>query len=94
MIAANVAAAETLDQAGMHCMYRIHDAPDPIKLEALAQLLKSLGMGGRPGTLARRRPVAPARAAEGHELSPIVSQLVLRAQSQAAYAPRNIGHFG
>ncbi len=45
MIAANVAAAETLDQAGMHCMYRIHDAPDPIKLEALAQLLQSLGMG-------------------------------------------------
>ena len=95
MIAANVAAAETLDQAGMHCMYRIHDAPDPIKLEALAQLLKSLGMGGRPGTLAR--PADLSRLLEQlkeHELSPIVGQLVLRAQSQAAYAPRNIGHFG
>jgi ribonuclease R len=95
MIAANVAAAETLDQAGMHCMYRIHDAPDPIKLEALAQLLQSLGMGGGPGTLAR--PADLSRLLEQlkeHELSPIVSQLVLRAQSQAAYAPRNIGHFG
>ena len=95
MIAANVAAAETLDQAGMHCMYRIHDAPDPIKLEALAQLLQSLGMGRSPGTLAR--PADLARLLEQlkeHELSPIVSQLVLRAQSQAAYAPRNIGHFG
>jgi ribonuclease R len=95
MIAANVAAAETLDGAGMHCMYRIHDAPDPIKLEALAQLLQSLGMGRGPGTLAR--PADLSRLLEQlkeHELSPIVSQLVLRAQSQAAYAPRNIGHFG
>jgi ribonuclease R len=95
MIAANVAAAESLDQAGMHCMYRIHDAPDPIKLEALAQLLQSLGMGRGPGTLAR--PADLSRLLEQlkeHELSPIVSQLVLRAQSQAAYAPRNIGHFG
>jgi ribonuclease R len=95
MIAANVAAAESLDQAGMHCMYRIHDAPDPIKLEALAQLLQSLGMGRGPGTLGR--PADLSRLLEQlkeHELSPIVSQLVLRAQSQAAYAPRNIGHFG
>jgi ribonuclease R len=95
MIAANVAAAETLDGAGMHCMYRIHDAPDPIKLEALAQLLQSLGMGRGTGTLAR--PADLSRLLEQlkeHELSPIVSQLVLRAQSQAAYGPRNIGHFG
>jgi ribonuclease R len=95
MIGANVAAAETLDQAGMPGMYRIHDAPDPIKLEALAQLLQSLGMGRGPGSLAR--PADLARLLEQlkeHELSPIVSQLVLRAQSQAAYAPRNIGHFG
>ncbi len=95
MIAANVAAAETLDQAGMHCMYRIHDAPDPVKLEAIAQLLQSLGMGRGPGTLAR--PADLSRLLEQlkeHELSPVISQLVLRAQSQAAYAPRNIGHFG
>ena len=95
MIAANVAAAETLDRAGMPGMYRIHDAPDPIKLEALAQLLQSLGMGRGAGGLAR--PADLSRLLEQlkeHELSPIVSQLVLRAQSQAAYAPRNIGHFG
>jgi ribonuclease R len=95
MIAANVAAAETLDRAGMHCMYRIHDAPDPIKLEALAQLLQSLGMGRGPGALARTADLSRLlEQLKEHELSPIVSQLVLRAQSQAAYAPRNIGHFG
>jgi ribonuclease R len=95
MIGANVAAAETLDQAGMHCMYRIHDAPDPIKLEALAQLLQSLGMSRGPGTLARPADLSHLlEQLKEHELSPIVSQLVLRAQSQAAYGPRNIGHFG
>jgi ribonuclease R len=52
-------------------------------------------MGRGAGTLAR--PADLSRLLEQlkeHELSPIVSQLVLRAQSQAAYAPRNIGHFG
>ena len=29
MIAANVAAAETLERAAQPCMYRVHDAPDP-----------------------------------------------------------------
>src|SRR6266404_6591987 len=33
MIAANVAAAETLEKQRQPCMYRIHDAPDPAKLE-------------------------------------------------------------
>ena len=45
MIAANVAAAETLEQAGWPCMYRVHDRPDPVKLEGLAQLLEQLGIG-------------------------------------------------
>ena len=82
MIAANVAAAETLDQAGMHCIPHPR-CPDPVKLEALAQLLQSLGMGRGQGTLAR--PADLSRLLEQlkeHELSPVVSQLVLRARAR------------
>ena len=53
MIAANVAAAETLEQASAPCMYRVHDRPDPVKIEALVQLLDSLGLARGRGVLAK-----------------------------------------
>lgn len=95
MITANVAAAETLERHGAPCMYRIHDKPDSVKLEGLGQLLKSLGLvrqgisNAKPKDLARL--IAKTR---DHPLSPLVSNLLLRAQSQAVYAPDNIGHYG
>jgi ribonuclease R len=95
MIAANVAAAEALEQAGTVCMYRVHDKPDPIKLEALADLLDRLGVGGGRGTLGRPKDIARLlERVQEHELAPTISSFVLRAQSQAVYSPDNIGHFG
>jgi ribonuclease R len=94
MIAANVAAAETLEQAGWPCMYRVHDRPDPVKLEALAGLLRQLGLP-HGGDLARPRDLARLlERLAGHELAPLIGTLVLRAQSQAVYSPHNIGHYG
>ena len=58
MIAANVAAAETLEQAGRPCMYRVHDRPDPVKLEALAQLLRQLGLA-RAAAISRGPRTSP-----------------------------------
>ena len=95
MIAANVAAAETLEQAGWPCMYRVHDRPDPVKLEGLAQLLEQLGLGRGRGDLARPRDVARLlERLREHELAPLISNLLLRAQSQAVYSPHNLGHYG
>jgi ribonuclease R len=95
MIAANVAAAEALEQASMPCMYRVHDRPDPAKLEALVQLLDSLGLAKGRGVLAKPKDLTRLiRKLEGPELTQLVSTMVLRAQSQAAYSPHNLGHFG
>jgi ribonuclease R len=98
MIAANVAAAETLEKLRRPCMYRIHDKPDPAKLEALRDFLVELDMPGL--TLAKGQVIRPrhfnqilARAA-GTPLAPMISTLVLRSQAQALYSPDNIGHFG
>ncbi len=94
MIAANVAAAEALEQAGWPCMYRVHDRPDAVKLEGLAQLLQQLGLT-RGGDLARPRDVARLlERLREHALAPLISNLLLRAQSQAVYSPSNIGHYG
>jgi ribonuclease R len=95
MITANVAAATALEAAGEACMYRVHDSPDPQKLEALRQVLDGFGL-----RLARGQVVSPKffqrilERVDGHPHAPMVHQLVLRSQSQAAYAPDNMGHFG
>jgi ribonuclease R len=95
MIAANVAAAETLEEAARPCMYRVHDRPDPVKLEALGQLVKALGLVRSTGDLANPRGLGRLlERVAGEPLSPTISDLILRAQSQAVYSPRNIGHFG
>jgi ribonuclease R len=95
MIAANVAAAEALEQASAPCMYRVHDRPDPVKIEALVQLLASLGLARGRGVLAQPKDLTRLiRRLESPELVQLVSTMVLRAQSQAAYSPQNLGHFG
>ena len=44
MIAANICSAETLEQAGESCVYRIHDQPDPEKIVSLRELTDALSL--------------------------------------------------
>jgi ribonuclease R len=98
MILANVAAAETLERLRQPCMYRVHDAPDPAKLEALREFLRGIGIPGL--TLAKGQVVRPQhfnevlRRAADTPYAPLIHQLVLRSQAQAVYSPQNLGHFG
>ncbi|WP_368413821.1 ribonuclease R [Falsiroseomonas sp.] len=95
MVAANVAAAEELEGLRQPCMYRIHDRPSDEKLEGLRQFLASLDI-----KLAARDQIHPrdfSRILEIVKERPearLVNEAVLRGQSQAAYSPDNIGHFG
>jgi ribonuclease R len=98
MILANVAAAEELEGRHQPCMYRIHDAPDPDKVGALCDFLDELRLPGL--ALAKGQAPRPElfnrllRRAETTAVAPLVNDLVLRCQAQAAYSPNNIGHFG
>jgi ribonuclease R len=95
MIAANVAAAETLEARRQPCMYRVHDRPDPARVDALRDFLDSLGLRLAKGQVMQPRHftqmIVKARGTP-HEM--LVSELVLRAQAQAVYSPDNLGHFG
>ena len=95
MIAANVAAAETLEAKRRPCMYRVHDAPDPAKVEALRDFLATLGLALARGQVMRAAIFTRVleRAAET-PYAAMVHGLVLRSQSRAVYSPENIGHFG
>jgi|SRR5271157_3857147 len=98
MIVANVAAAEELEARWQPCIYRVHDAPAPDKVEELRALLDAIDVPGlsfpkgqapKPALFNRvlhRAAATPAAA--------LVNELVLRCQAQAAYRADNIGHFG
>ncbi len=95
MIAANVAAAEELERRHAPCMYRVHAPPSPEKVEALRDFLHGLGISLPPGDQLHPRDLDRVlRRVAGTPEAQLVNEVVLRSQSQAAYSPENIGHFG
>jgi ribonuclease R len=95
MILANVAAAEELERLRAPCVYRVHAPPSAEKLEALRDFLRGLDVALAPGGQVRPRDLDRVlRAVAGTELAPLVNEMVLRSQSQAAYSADNAGHFG
>jgi ribonuclease R len=95
MIAANVAAAETLEQKRSELLYRVHDEPSSEKLQALRDFLGSLDISVKKSDSVRASDfngiLSQARKANNIEQ---VSEMVLRSQAQAEYSAENYGHFG
>ncbi|MEO0820600.1 MAG: ribonuclease R [Pseudomonadota bacterium] len=95
MVLANVCAAETLEARKAGFLYRTHEEPAEEKLEALREVLDSIGLVLPKGQALQTRQLNALlrEAAEGPHAE-IVNLAVLRAQTQAYYAPENFGHFG
>ena len=95
MIQANVCAAETLEKTKTPLIYRIHDQPSDAKIAALADFLQTLNIkwarGEKPQTHRFNTLLDGAGSGEHKD---VVTEMVLRSQAQAVYAPDNIGHFG
>ncbi len=95
MILANVAAAETLERRKTALIYRVHDQPDPERLDSVREYLESLdyslvkGGGVKPSNFNQLLKIAEER-----DQKEMVSDIILRAQRQAVYATENLGHFG
>lgn len=95
MILANVAAAETLEAKRLPLLYRVHEEPDPEKLDALRETAETVGL-----TLAKGQHLKTAHlnrlldGVAGTEHAEMINMSVLRAMTQAYYAPENFGHFG
>jgi ribonuclease R len=76
-------------------MYRVHEQPDPVKIEALRQVLDSLDLRLARGQVMRAKLLnGVIERARDLPAAAMVNMLVLRAQAQAAYSPDNLGHFG
>jgi ribonuclease R len=95
MILANVAAAETLDKAGVPLVYRVHDEPSLEKVQALRELLATMDISfPKGGTLHPAIFNRILARVKGSEYEKLVNEVVLRTQAQAEYAAENYGHFG
>lgn len=95
MVLANVAAAETLIAKKSPLLFRVHEEPNPDKLDALRDVAQASGLVLAKGQVLKtahlNRLLVAARETEQSEL---INMATLRSMTQAYYSPDNLGHFG
>ena len=93
MVAANEAVAKELWTRGVKILARLHEPPDPEKLEDLRANLAKLGISC--GDLSQQKNLARfLERIKGSPLEGTLSVMVLRAMKRALYSAEQIGHFG
>ena len=96
MLLANEAVATHLWRTGRPTVFRVHEKPDPAKLEALGNELAALGHR-LEGDILHPTPQLFQRLlskVKGRPEERIVSTLALRAMMLARYDTTELGHFG
>ncbi len=95
MIQANVCAAKTLEAKGISLVYRVHEPPSEDKLASLRDFLKTIDLSLAPGqTIKSKNFNGILQKTRDSGYADLVSDVVLRTQSQAIYSAKNKGHFG
>jgi ribonuclease R len=95
MILANVAAAEALERASVPLIYRVHDEPDPERVNALREFLKTVDISLSKGSQLRAAQFNHIlERVKGRDVENLVNEVVLRTQAQAEYSAENYGHYG
>jgi ribonuclease R len=105
MILANEQVATLLSERRLPALYRVHERPEPARVELLVKQLESLDVPTPPiperispqqaaalvGEISRSVAEEVRRAGRGRRA---FTSLVLRSLKQAYYSPANIGHAG
>lgn len=95
MLCANVAAARLLESHKLPTLYRVHEGPNPDKVEPLREYLQGQGLflgGGEKPSPANYQQVL--QGIEGRPDRHLIQVMLIRSMMQAIYTPENIGHFG
>ena len=90
MLLANKAAADMFERG----VYRIHESPSPLKLQALYTQLSGIGIDVEIKGSIRQTVADIQRKADQLGIAEEVDTLIIQSQMQARYAPDNQGHFG
>ena len=77
-------------------IYRIHDVPDPDKIEELAIFVHALGyeFDTHKGIVKAKDINALLKEIEGSSAETLIKTATIRSMAKAIYSTRNIGHFG
>jgi len=93
MVAANEAVAKELWTNGVKILSRLHEPPDPERIESLRADLRGLGVG--VGDISDLKVFGKfLKDIKSHPLYPTIATMVLRSMKRAVYDSRTIGHFG
>lgn len=95
MLAANVCAAEFLQEHRHPALFRVHEQPAADRIEALRDFLKEVGVQ----LSGRKKPKANDYAKTIQKIKDrpdalLLQTVMLRSLPQAVYSPDNCGHFG
>lgn len=94
MLLANEAVARFFTRRKIPALYRIHDEPDPLKLEVFAQTARSFALLGAKETPTPEHLNAMLAKVRGGPLEAMINTLLLRSLKRAEYSADNIGHSG
>lgn len=96
MLLANRKVAEFIGKKTLPFVYRIHDTPNPEKLETLSFFLKSFGYKLQTEN---KKSIAQSMNkilmdVKGKDEASMVETLTIRTMAKAIYSTENIGHYG
>ncbi|SFE93999.1 ribonuclease R [Alteribacillus iranensis] len=96
MLAANETVAEHFHWLKLPFVYRIHEDPDPEKLERFLEFVTTFGyvVKGSANTVHPRALQKVLEEVKGETEEAVISTVLLRSMQQAKYDPENVGHFG
>jgi ribonuclease R len=96
MLLANECVAETLASSAGPALYRIHEKPDPLKVDDFAEFAATLGyhLEKKDGQYRPRDFQKLILQLEGKVEERLLAYLMLRSFMQARYSETNVGHFG
>jgi len=96
MLVANETVAEHLDENNVPTLYRIHEEPDPLKVEQFEEFITTLGYSlGAPSNAVRPKHFQRlVDKIHGKPEEKPIAFLMLRTMQKARYDPQNQGHFG
>jgi ribonuclease R len=96
MLLANQTVASFLEETGLPALYRVHEEPDPLKVEKFEQFVTGLGysLAAPPNGLRPRHFQALVERLRGKPEEKPIALLMLRTMQRARYDTANLGHFG
>lgn len=96
MLTANETVAEEFLKKKVPFVYRVHENPDPDKIEQMLMFVRKYGISAEK----KHQKITPKEVQDvmnsikGKPSEPLISRIVLRSMARARYSPECLGHFG